>query len=564
MSSGEWWTDSDGAAGDFNPNQTAAAQNQFDTGTTYAGPGQQAPIDQYNFTPDPNLPGGFAVTEPGSEAPLDQAQFSNLGGNYPDQDSMAQSLAAQAAQNLGTTIDSAGNAITAMPDPYQITAQPEQYASQSSVYTNPAANGPQVAPGGSIGYVNWGQTPVAITPTNTAVLGNRQLQQQIAPGYIPGSGSYNQYNLGQGNLFGGIGPNNVMSNLNFGVGGPGDPTHGAQAGLEQQTPDQWVQGDHLFDSMVGNIGTRHNNGTEGLDYIPTLFARGDTPSGISTVAFGAPQQYWDGLYQAIGRGIIKPTARGWQLLASRGVTPQTIGGQAPGFAQSVGYGGAGGTGGASGQTAAGAPGAPRVASATGQTGPMGAGTEAWNYNRALIDLQTAGLAQNSQQFQDQLAFNRAVQQFREEMGRQQTSLGYLGLTSQLRGPGDLFQYLKVLGGTPGGIKDVVNAAAGKYNMPRTGGGQVTVGGYSNPSDINDLLTQMNDPNYGAEAQNLNLPPPNQISAANLARMTPAQQKVLLAAYEAAGYNVEDVARIFQNSLPQYAAAGGVGRVNLFS
>lgn len=534
MSSGEWWTDANGAAGDFNPNQTAAAQDQFDSGggTTYAGPGQQAPIDQYNFTPDPNLPGGFAVNEPGSEAPLDQSQFSTLNGNYPDQSSMAQAVAAQTAAGMQSVMDESGNAMTAMPSSYQVTAQPQQYASQSGVYVNPTAG----------------------------ALPNNLAYAQSMPGYRPGAMTYNQWNLADPGLLGTVaGTPNV--NLRYGQGGTGDPTNG----MERQTPQEWVQGGKLFNSTrQSNWGQGDQAGT-GLDYIATTFLRPDTPSGINTSAWGAPEPYWQGLAQQIAAGNIQPTNRGWALLQARGMTPQTVGGAAMQQAQSVGVQASGQ--GASGTSSVGsnpAPGAPRVASATGATGPMGAGTEAWNYNRALIDLQTAGLAQNSQQFADKLAFDRAVQQFREEMGRQQTSLGYLGLTSQLRGPGDLFQYLKVLGGTPGGIRDVVNAAAGKYNMPRTGGGQVTVGGYSNPSDLGDLLDQMNDPNYGDEANNLNLPPPNQISAANLARMSPAQQKVLLAAYEAAGYNVEDVTRIFQNSLPQYAATqGGAGRVNLF-
>ena len=47
-------------------------------------------------------------------------------------------------------------------------------------------------------------------------------------------------------------------------------------------------------------------------------------------------------------------------------------------------------------------------------------------------------------------------------------------------------------------------------------------------------------------------------------MSPSQQQSLLAAYEAAGYNPQDVMTIFRNSLPQYAGQqGGAGRVNLW-
>ena len=151
--------------------------------------------------------------------------------------------------------------------------------------------------------------------------------------------------------------------------------------------------------------------------------------------------------------------------------------------------------------------------------------------------------------------------------QQQTSLGYLNLLAQLRGPGDIFQYLKVLNGTPGGMKDIVNAAAGSYNMPAFGGG-ISVGG-TQGADISTVLSQLNDPNYGKEAQNINLPLPNQINARSLMNMSPSQQQTLLAAYEAAGYNPQDVMAIFKNSLPQYAGAGGAaaqgtaGKVGLF-
>lgn len=195
---------------------------------------------------------------------------------------------------------------------------------------------------------------------------------------------------------------------------------------------------------------------------------------------------------------------------------------------------------------------------------MGAGTEAFNYNRDYLALQSATMNTQNRQFYDQLAFNKQVQDWVQKYQQNQMAMGYLGLTSQLRGPADLFQYLRVLGGTPQGIRDVVNEAAGAYRAPRTGA--IGTGGTSGPATIDTVLAQMNDPNYGQEAQGLNLPAPNQISAQALMRMTPAQRDALLAAYEAQGWRPQDVAAIFQNSLPQYmgqGAAGGAGRVALF-
>jgi hypothetical protein len=240
---------------------------------------------------------------------------------------------------------------------------------------------------------------------------------------------------------------------------------------------------------------------------------------------------------------------------------------------------------------------------------MGPGTQAFNYQAAYLDYMTArmnmleipGMKNQDERARDQLAFEQAKQRWLEEYQKQtfgegqrqfnelqglrqgeltgsyngqqtlasraeqnQTSLGYLNLLSQLRGPGDIFQYMKVLNGTPGGMRDLVNAASGAYRMPSSSGGGPTVGGgYSNPANLDSLLSQMNNPNWGQEAQNLNLPLPNQINALALQRMNPSQQQALMGAYEAAGYNPQDVLSIFQNAMPRYGQQQGAGRVGLF-
>jgi hypothetical protein len=659
----EWWEEGGSdPAGDYNPTQTGAAENQFDANTVYSPPGQEAPIDQWNFTPDPNAPGGYQAHGPGTAADPNLPQFSNQNGQYPNDQSMADSIANQqvspqatvtgdgnagfmaAYSALGSGLgqqgqksqvytpeqfsqlppetqalfnntypgqgaqvwaqqatQNAANAWANVPPQPSTWANYTNYAySPQNGYYDPATGrhtgwgsigaGTQwTAPGW--GVPGFGMAPQQMTPQNWAILSDPKLQAALAPGYIPGSGTYNQFNLSKGNLFGNIA--GQPSNLNYGVGGPGDPT----TGLEPQTPDEWIQGGKLF-TWNGNMGTKET-GTEGLDYIATLFGRSDTPSGIGTPAWNAPKQFWDGLGQAIAAGKVQPTNRGWAALLAKGYTPQNLGGAAIEQAKSVGVqangqGASGGSGGAG-------------------TGPMGPGTQAFNYQAAYLDylsarmknLEIPGMENQNQQFHDQLAFEQAKQAFLEKfqnmtfeeqqrqfneqnalaqgqllgsfngqdtLGKQQlnqqTSLGYLNLLAQLRGPGDIFQYLKVLNGTPGGMKDIVNAAAGSYNMPSFGGG-VTVGGGTQGADLNSLLTQLNNPNYGSEAKNINLPLPNQISAQALLKMSPSQQQTLLAAYEAAGYNPQDVMAIFKNSLPQYGGAGGsaaqgtAGRVGLF-
>ncbi len=51
----------------------------------------------------------------------------------------------------------------------------------------------------------------------------------------------------------------------------------------------------------------------------------------------------------------------------------------------------------------------------------------------------------------------------------ETALGYMNLLSQLRGPRNAFQFARVLNGTPEGLRDIMRAAAGQYNLPGTGG-----------------------------------------------------------------------------------------------
>src|SRR5436190_97785 len=82
---------------------------------------------------------------------------------------------------------------------------------------------------------------------------------------------------------------------------------------------------------------------------------------------------------------------------------------------------------------------------------------------------------------DDLAFKKATQAFQNtisvanttgyyegnptlerEKFQAGTATDYLKLISGLRGPADYGQYLRVLGSTPGGLRDLVSSAAGKY------------------------------------------------------------------------------------------------------
>lgn len=89
-----------------------------------------------------------------------------------------------------------------------------------------------------VGTTDFGRGPnVNILPEYLAPLND----PKISPGYIPGSGTYNQFRLDQGDdpkeprLFGTMaGTPNV--NLRYGMGGPGDPSNGS----ELQTPTKFA------------------------------------------------------------------------------------------------------------------------------------------------------------------------------------------------------------------------------------------------------------------------------------------------------------------------------------
>lgn len=286
------------------------------------------------------------------------------------------------------------------------------------------------------GVTGFGQGLIPIIPDYMSYLSN----PNVAPGYIPGSGTYNQRPLDTPGLFGMIA--GTPSNLAYGSGGVGDPT----TGQEQQTPDQWVQGGKLFNSTVtSNWGDTAE--TQGKGYIANLFLRSDTPSGIGTPAYYAPEQYWKGLAEEIAAGRIQPTQRGWQLLGEKGYTPQKVGGAAPQQAASVGGGGA--AGGNSMQEAlasiAASQAADQAARMAYQEWTMRTGDErlaqekaaqAWQqtYQAAGLTGQLGGqttLAGQAQQWQQQMA--QAQLDFQKQQAETQRQLSEAGLLGTYQG-----------------------------------------------------------------------------------------------------------------------------------
>ena len=196
----------------------------------------------------------------------------------------------------------------------------------------------------------------------------------------------------------------------------------------------------------------------------------------------------------------------------------------------------------------------------------------------------------------------AYQQF-----QQQAAQSYLQLLSQLQGPADYGQYLKTLGSTPAGLQGLVGAAAGQY-IP--GGGTTgiapqaqtlnnlvgaatnyTVPGttgnpYATSTSTVDQLTAaasgqggggtganaaggaggaaspggMNYSDFLATAQGL--PAPSQIAPQSFNQMLPSQQQMLGSMYSNLGYAPGDINKMYQQSLPKYAAGSAAGSMRL--
>jgi len=86
--------------------------------------------------------------------------------------------------------------------------------------------------------------------------------------------------------------------------------------------------------------------------------------------------------------------------------------------------------------------------------------------------------------------------------QQQQAMGYLQLLSNLRGPADWAKYQQVLGSTPGGMRDLVAAAAGQY-VP---GGGATTGVQPQAVSLQSMMGDVSgNPYTGQGGGQLNMP-----------------------------------------------------------
>jgi hypothetical protein len=165
----------------------------------------------------------------------------------------------------------------------------------------------------------------------------------------------------------------------------------------------------------------------------------------------------------------------------------------------------------------------------------------------------------------------------QQQQQQQNALSYMQLQSQLRGPADYGAYLQTMASTPGGMGDLVRAAAGQY-IP--GGG--TTGVAPTAASLQSLSQQagVGSPGYTQQQQQPvagqttgapaggpqaapttysdymraanALPNPNQIAPQSFNMMTDTQKQMISGMYQQLGYTPQDVSDLFKGSLPQVA------------
>ena len=173
--------------------------------------------------------------------------------------------------------------------------------------------------------------------------------------------------------------------------------------------------------------------------------------------------------------------------------------------------------------------------------------------QAGVNTPQAGQLTQSMQQQNYNQWLQSQQQAEKTWQDQQTAAqNYLTMLSTLRGPADYAKYQQVLGATPGGMKDLVAAAAGQY-IP---GGGATTGVAPTPVNLTNFVgsatgqPDATDPN-GQAAMN-SLVAPNQMAPQTWNALTPSQQQMLLGTWESQGYTKDDAQALFTQSLPKYA------------
>lgn len=139
---------------------------------------------------------------------------------------------------------------------------------------------------------------------------------------------------------------------------------------------------------------------------------------------------------------------------------------------------------------------------------------------------------------------------REQM-ENQTALQYMQQAADLsRNPADWVRYSTMLGGTPGGIRDIVDASAGRFNMARYGDYGTGSGGMASVGSV--AAGAGNAAGEIQQAQN-RLAAPNQLAPQQMQKMGATQRAMLGGLYESGNnaMRATDVEEMYRKALPKY-------------
>lgn len=212
----------------------------------------------------------------------------------------------------------------------------------------------------------------------------------------------------------------------------------------------------------------------------------------------------------------------------------------------------------------------------GGGGSGGNGDTGFNQGAAQVALQLADTAAQREYLNaklaldtDDLAFRKAQQKWTETYQQAQldqarvseenrTALGVLNMGSNLRGPQNYLQYLRTFSNTPNGLKDVVNALAGRFQLGGASAAQpdarfqtATVGGL-----VNDLTRGV------GTADQWGLPSAAALTSGSTwdpqayARIkgNPLQYGLLQSVYDDSGRDFQTEEANYLASLPRYGQA----------
>lgn len=138
--------------------------------------------------------------------------------------------------------------------------------------------------------------------------------------------------------------------------------------------------------------------------------------------------------------------------------------------------------------------------------------------------------------------------------RENAELERMRIGAGLRGPEDIVQYTRTLGGTPRGVSDIVDAAMGRYQVARHGD---VAGAGPRPATVAGLQQDVRQGPSSAmqvEAGVRSMAAPEQFAWQNIDRLNPTTRKVAFALSEGQGRHVADIEAEREKVLGRYRGA----------